>query len=162
VTDPGRILARLQRGAPTAEDVHETGVVGVSLDEVLPIVLLARLAFFASGHKATISSIQWESAFVLTLTVSYPFSPPADHPQHVWSGYARCFRGVTARNLKRRPARNSLYIISARVKGYHRHQRRRQRARDKSQYFGGLLLRSVVRAGFRRRRLMVWKAFGPG
>ena len=29
-------------------------------------------------------------------------------------------------------------------------------------YFGGLLLGSVVSAGLRRRRLMVWKAFSPG
>ena len=39
--------------------------------------------FSASGQQATISSIQWKSAFVLTLMVSYPFSLTADYPQHV-------------------------------------------------------------------------------
>ena len=73
-TDPARALTRLQQGASTAEVAREQGAVAVSLDEVVPLALLARLASFASGHQATLSSIQWKSAFVLTPTVSYPFS----------------------------------------------------------------------------------------
>lgn len=46
------------------------------LNEVVVLFrLLARLAFFASRHQATLSSIQWKSAFVLTLKVTYPLSP---------------------------------------------------------------------------------------
>ncbi|CAA7266705.1 unnamed protein product [Cyclocybe aegerita] len=42
--------------------------------DVIPIALLGLHAFFGTGHQSTISSIQWKSAFLLTPTVSYPFS----------------------------------------------------------------------------------------
>ena len=45
------------------------------MDEVVPVALLAQLAFFASGHQATLMSLQWKAAFVLTSKVSYPLSP---------------------------------------------------------------------------------------
>ncbi|KAH9995319.1 hypothetical protein BJV77DRAFT_1059736 [Russula vinacea] len=51
------------QGGSTTEVARERGVVAVTLDEVVPLALLARLA------------IQWKSAFVLTPTVSYPLSP---------------------------------------------------------------------------------------
>ena len=42
-----------------------------------PVVLglLGSFHFFKTGHQATLSSIQWESAFVALKTVSYPWSP---------------------------------------------------------------------------------------
>ncbi|KAE8271277.1 hypothetical protein A4X09_0g1054 [Tilletia walkeri] len=39
------------------------------------LALLAHNAFFSSGHQATLSAIQWRTAFVLTRTVTYPWSP---------------------------------------------------------------------------------------
>jgi len=52
------------------------GVGVVSLDEVVPLALLAQLAFFSTGHQAVIASVQWKSAFVLTPTLSFVLSPP--------------------------------------------------------------------------------------
>jgi len=43
--------------------------------ELTPLALLALQAFFTTGHQATISSIQWKSAFILTRTVVYPWAP---------------------------------------------------------------------------------------
>ena len=42
-----------------------------------PIILaaLGNFHFFKTGHQATLSSIQWESAFIPFTTVTYPFSP---------------------------------------------------------------------------------------
>ncbi|KAL1993808.1 hypothetical protein VTN49DRAFT_2477 [Thermomyces lanuginosus] len=42
-----------------------------------PIVLglLGSFHYFKTGHQATLSSIQWESAFVALTTVRYPWSP---------------------------------------------------------------------------------------
>jgi hypothetical protein len=54
----------------TTEVAQEQGVVAVTLDEVVPLALLARLAFFASGHQVTLSSIRAH-----TPTVTYPLSP---------------------------------------------------------------------------------------
>ncbi|KAK0540302.1 mannose-ethanolamine phosphotransferase gpi13 [Tilletia horrida] len=39
------------------------------------VALLAHNAFFGTGHQATLSAIQWRTAFVLTRTVRYPWSP---------------------------------------------------------------------------------------
>ncbi|KAL9931262.1 hypothetical protein V8E36_009869 [Tilletia maclaganii] len=39
------------------------------------VALLAHNAFFSTGHQATLSAIQWRTAFVLTRTVVYPWSP---------------------------------------------------------------------------------------
>ncbi len=43
--------AGLQQGVLTTEVTQEQGVVAVGLDEVLPLALLARLAFSMSGHQ---------------------------------------------------------------------------------------------------------------
>ncbi|KAG9235292.1 hypothetical protein BJ875DRAFT_277702 [Amylocarpus encephaloides] len=42
-----------------------------------PIILslLGSLHFFKTGHQATLSSIQWESAFIPLHTILYPYSP---------------------------------------------------------------------------------------
>lgn len=42
-----------------------------------PVVLglLGSFHFFKTGHQATLSSIQWESAFVALKTIRYPWSP---------------------------------------------------------------------------------------
>ncbi|KAF8497832.1 hypothetical protein F5888DRAFT_258256 [Russula emetica] len=65
---PG-VLPRLQQGVSTTEVAQEQGVMAITSDEVVPdvpLALLERLAFFASGHQATLLSIQWKSAFVAT------------------------------------------------------------------------------------------------
>ena len=42
-----------------------------------PVILglLGNFHFFKTGHQATLSSIQWESAFVALKTIKYPWSP---------------------------------------------------------------------------------------
>ena len=42
-----------------------------------PVVLgaLGNFHFFKTGHQATLSSIQWESAFIPLSSIKYPFSP---------------------------------------------------------------------------------------
>ena len=39
------------------------------------MALLGTIAFFATGHQATLASIQWRVAFVGFTTVTYPLSP---------------------------------------------------------------------------------------
>ncbi|CAO3564205.1 unnamed protein product [Mortierella alpina] len=49
-----------------------------TLDLLLPTVvlsLLGNLLFFATGHQATLSSVQWSAAFVGVPTLNYFFSP---------------------------------------------------------------------------------------
>ena len=50
---------------------------GLSQSAIGPIVLglLGSYYFFKTGHQATLSSIQWESAFIPLSTIQYPWSP---------------------------------------------------------------------------------------
>ena len=45
-------------------------MVVVTLDEVLPLALLARLAFIASRNQTALSETQWNHAFVIILALS--------------------------------------------------------------------------------------------
>ena len=49
----------------------------LSQSAIGPIILaaLGNFHFFKTGHQATLSSIQWESAFIPLTTIQYPFSP---------------------------------------------------------------------------------------
>ena len=50
---------------------------GLSQSAIGPVVLglLGSFHFFKTGHQATLSSIQWESAFIALKTIRYPWSP---------------------------------------------------------------------------------------
>lgn len=49
----------------------------LSTTAIGPVVLglLGNFHFFKTGHQATLSSIQWESAFIPLTTIRYPWSP---------------------------------------------------------------------------------------
>ncbi|KAI1448465.1 GPI ethanolamine phosphate transferase [Annulohypoxylon stygium] len=51
----------------------------LSTESIGPITLalLGNFHFFKTGHQAVLASIQWDSAFVPLLTISYPWSPLA-------------------------------------------------------------------------------------
>ncbi|KAN0129780.1 hypothetical protein V8E53_012445 [Lactarius tabidus] len=73
--DPASALARLEQQQNQGQAGGGFPAAPVSFDEIALLALLAQLAFFASRHQATLVSVQWKSVFVLTPTVSYPFSP---------------------------------------------------------------------------------------
>jgi phosphatidylinositol glycan class O len=49
----------------------------LSSSSIGPVILalLGNAHFFSTGHQATLSSIQWESAFIPLTTIRYPWSP---------------------------------------------------------------------------------------
>ncbi|KAL1970306.1 hypothetical protein VTN77DRAFT_5466 [Rasamsonia byssochlamydoides] len=58
-------------------EILDTNGLSTSNSAIGPIVLglLGSFHFFKTGHQATLSSIQWDSAFVALSTVQYPWSP---------------------------------------------------------------------------------------
>ena len=50
-------------------------MVVVTLDEVLPLALLARLTFIANRNQTALSETQWNHAFVIILALSYSLYP---------------------------------------------------------------------------------------
>ena len=178
--DPTGALARLQQGLPTIEVGQGQGAAGVRVDEVVPLALLARLAFFASGHQATFVSLQWKAAFVLTPTLSYSLSglfmilntlgptalialavpllgiwnvaPLAAVPDSSSPAGpgGRPTSGQEARPPPLPTSQGRVAVLAA-VRA----------VLGTSQYFGALLLGSALSAAWLRRHLMVWKVFAP-
>jgi len=150
------------------------------MDEVVPLTLLAQLAFFASRHQATPVSFQRKAAFVLTSKVSYPLSPKfvilstfgptaliafavpligiwnvtvaplAAMPGTSSSGQGQGRWPASAQELLP-PTSQAPFAVLAAV----------WVALGMSLYFGALLLGSALSAAWLRRHLIVWKVFTP-
>ncbi|KAK2764934.1 mannose-ethanolamine phosphotransferase gpi13 [Arachnomyces sp. PD_36] len=58
-------------------EILDTNLLTTSNSSIGPIVLglLGSFHYFKTGHQATLSSIQWESAFIPLETIRYPWSP---------------------------------------------------------------------------------------
>ncbi|PGH17237.1 hypothetical protein AJ80_04879 [Polytolypa hystricis UAMH7299] len=58
-------------------EILDTNGLSTSNSSIGPVVLglLGSFHYFTTGHQATLSSIQWESAFIPLHTVRYPWSP---------------------------------------------------------------------------------------
>lgn len=177
--DPASAVARLQQGLPTPEAGRAQGATAVTVDEVVPLALLAQLAFFASGHQATFVSLQWKAAFVLTPTLSYPLSPmfmilntlgptalialavpllgtwnvaPLAMVPDTSSPPGPGRRPGSSQDTRQQQATSQARVaVLAAVRA----------ALGLSQYFGALLLGSALSAAWLRRHLMVWKVFAP-
>ncbi|KAI0298191.1 hypothetical protein BC826DRAFT_1103125 [Russula brevipes] len=182
--DPAGALARLQQGLPTIGPAQGQGAAMVTFDEVVPLALLAQLAFFASGHQATLTSLQWKTAFVLTPTVSYPASPllvilntfgPTALLAFgvpllgIWN-VAPLAVGPSDTPSPLPPARKGAQQRSPAQGAQAASPKSQARvavlagvrgALGTSQYFGALLLGSALSAAWLRRHLMVWKVFAP-
>jgi phosphatidylinositol glycan class O len=145
-------LLNLQPGTEAIEPSFTAGT--LSSAEVTPLALLGLHAFFGTGHNATIASIQWKSAFMLTPTVTYPLSPlfvtiNTFGPIFLFALAAPL---LAAWNVPPRPVKSAGEAI---VLGSTR------AALALQVYFGALLLGSASSAAFLRRHLMVWKVFAP-
>ena len=150
----------------------------MTIDEIVPLALLAQLAFFASGHQATLVSLQWKAAFVLTPTVSYPLSPlfvilntfgptalialavlllgtwnvaPLAVVPDSSSPPEPGRRSAPSQETQQQSTSQARVAVLAAVRA----------ALGLSQYFGALLLGSALSAAWLRRHLMVWKVFAP-
>ncbi|PGH09930.1 hypothetical protein AJ79_05546 [Helicocarpus griseus UAMH5409] len=58
-------------------EILDTNGLTTSNSAIGPVVLglLGSFHYFTTGHQATLSSIQWESAFIPLTTIKYPWSP---------------------------------------------------------------------------------------
>jgi len=122
--------------------------------DVIPLALLGIHMFYGTGHQSTISSLQWKSAFLLTPTVSYPFSPitvvlnslgpiflmALGAPLLALWNRAPLAADASHIKIKRESIVSSLGVMI---------------------YYTSLLLGTSVSAAILRRHLMVWKVFAP-
>ncbi|KIM60289.1 hypothetical protein SCLCIDRAFT_1217073 [Scleroderma citrinum Foug A] len=123
----------------------------VSFSEIAPIALLAVHTFHGTGHQPTIPSLQWKTAFILTPTVSFPYSQLTVFLNtlgpHFLAGLASPLLALW--NLPPSPPPRGLMPSVLRA------------GLGVALYFSVLLLASAACAAGFRRHLMVWKIFAP-
>jgi GPI ethanolamine phosphate transferase 3 subunit O len=164
--DPAATLAHLQQGSSTAPG-GTTMTTTTSFDEIAPLVLLAQLPYFATGHQATLSSLQWKSTVTLSSKLSYPLSPilvvlntlgptvliaSAAPLLAIWNRAPQQQQQQVQdqdREEERRSAGAAALLDSTRA------------CLGISQYLTTLLLGTALSAAWLRRHLMVWKVFAP-
>ncbi|KAF8825003.1 hypothetical protein HHX47_DHR7000652 [Lentinula edodes] len=142
--------------------------------EIASLVLLALHAFFRTGHQSTISSIQWKSAFLLSSTVTYPWSPGTailNSFGPLWTvGVGAGLAGVWLKSPR------SFVLPSVQDKKSEKNDQptvHTLQTNDQIQasillcclcltmYFLAILLTTSLSAAILRRHLMVWKVFAP-
>ncbi|CDO76821.1 hypothetical protein BN946_scf185033.g18 [Trametes cinnabarina] len=157
VRDVQGLEAVFASGNPSAilkPDALQPASTSLRFSELTPLALLAVHTFFATGHQATIPSIQWKAAFVLTPTLTYPLSPllvtfntlgphfliALAAPLLTLWNVAPLPQPATDVRVRRNAAQAGLGMML---------------------YHATLLLSSAVCSAWLRRHLMVWKIFAP-
>jgi GPI ethanolamine phosphate transferase 3 subunit O len=126
----------------------------IAFSEIVPLALLGLHTFYATGHQSTISSIQWKTAFVVTPTLTYPFSPAlvilnTFGPQLL---FALATPLVALWNVSPLPhPAASMKAAAGSLRA----------AVGVVAYFCVLLLGTALSSAWLRRHLMVWKVFAP-
>lgn len=136
----------------TQETSHTLSSIGLRFSEITPIALLALQVFYGTGHQAVISTIQWKSAFLLTSSLTYPFSPVlvilnTFGPIFVFALAVPLIALWNTPPLPYPPSTTQNATLRA--------------ALGLSVYYASLLLGSAVSSAWLRRHLMVWKVFAP-
>lgn len=135
------------------------GGVPTRFGDVTLLALLGMGMFFGTGHEATLSSIQWKSAFMLSETVVYPWAPGmvvfnAFGPL-VLVGVGAVVMGVWNREPRREGTGEEAQFDA------HVRPQALRAALGAVMYYGVLLMGTAVSAAVLRRHLMVWKVFAP-
>ncbi|KAI8977783.1 hypothetical protein BD414DRAFT_466676 [Trametes punicea] len=157
VRDVRGLEAVFASGNPSAilkPDTLQPASAPIRFSEITPLALIAVHAFFTTGHQAAIPSIQWKTAFVLTPTLTYPFSPLLV----VLNTFGPHFLIALASPLL------ALYNVAPLPQPTADVKVRRDAARaalGMMVYHAALLLSSAVCSAWLRRHLMVWKIFAP-
>ena len=116
-----------------------------------PVVLglLGSFHFFKTGHQATLSSIQWESAFIPLRTIKYPWSPVLVI-LNSFGAQILCAVAVPAVVLwKQPPKKKGLLGDVAKAVGTH------------ILFYAVINLATTMWAGHLRRHLMLYRIFNP-
>ncbi|KAF1970106.1 hypothetical protein BU23DRAFT_538382 [Bimuria novae-zelandiae CBS 107.79] len=116
-----------------------------------PVILslMGSFHFFKTGHQATLSSIQWESAFIPLHTIRYPWSPLLV-VMNTFGAQILCAVAVPALVLwKQQPRKKGLLGDVARAVATH------------ILFYASVSLATTMWAGHLRRHLMLYRIFSP-
>ncbi|KAJ9642025.1 mannose-ethanolamine phosphotransferase gpi13 [Coniosporium tulheliwenetii] len=123
----------------------------LSRTPVGPVVLglMGSFYFFKTGHQASLSSIQWESAFIPLKSIRYPWSPVLVL-LNTFGAQILCAVAVPATALwKKQPKQRGLLGDVVRTVATH------------ILFYAGIALATMMWAGWLRRHLMLFRIFSP-
>lgn len=146
-------------------EILDTNNLTMSNSSIGPVILglLGSFYYFKTGHQATLSSIQWETAFIPLSTIKYPWSPLlvilntfgaqilaaiAVPLTVLWKRPLQTHDRVSASNPNKNPATR---IVSDVV----------QAASTHILYLATINLATTMWAGHLRRHLMLYRIFSP-
>ncbi len=113
------------------------------------LALLGSFHFFKTGHQATLSSIQWESAFIPLHTIRYPWSPILI----ALNSFGAQILAATAVPLvvlwKQKPRKKGILKSVVAALAWH------------VLYYAVVGLATTMWAGWLRRHLMLFRIFSP-
>ena len=113
------------------------------------LALLGSFHFFKTGHQATLSSIQWESAFIPLHTIRYPYSPILV-ALNSFGGQILAAASVPLVVLwKQKPRKKGLLRSTVTALAWH------------GMYYATIGLATTMWAGHLRRHLMLYRIFSP-
>ena len=146
----------VDRGAPSSNSVVASSNTSPPLRfmDVIPLALLGIHMFYGTGHQSTISSIQWKSAFLLTPTVTYPFSPITVVLNSLGPIFLMALGASLLALWNRAPLAND-------AGGSQIKRESTLSSLGVMIYYTCLLLGTCLSAAILRRHLMVWKVFAP-
>jgi phosphatidylinositol glycan class O len=113
------------------------------------LALLGSFHFFKTGHQATLSAIQWESAFIPLHTIRYPYSPLLI----ALNSFGAQILAVVAVPLvvlwKQKPRKKGILRAVVSALGWH------------VAYYAVVGVATTMWAGHLRRHLMLYRIFSP-
>lgn len=150
--DAVSMLAAFAPAGPEAFDADNLPTQQPTFGEVAFLAVLAHLLFFATGHQAVLSSIQWKTAFIGVSTVVYPISPllVAINTFGPFAFVALAVPLLALWNVSPRPS-GKVPVIADSL----------QAALGFMLYFSSCTFTSALFSAHLRRHLMVWKVFAP-
>lgn len=176
VVDSTRDLRQLtQKKAPISNPGSSTldVIPCINYSEIVPIALLSLLAFYSTGHQATMQSLQWKAAFLLTPVMEYYVSLVTMVLNTLGPQLFFSIAVPILAQWKIDPIARVSLLTSTKGDGAvkadtgtiftipHVVLSSLRAALGMSFYFSVLLFSTAGSAAFLRRHLMVWKVFAP-
>jgi phosphatidylinositol glycan class O len=122
-----------------------------NLISVVVMCLLGYLHFFTTGHQATLQSIQWETGFMFTETITFPFTHLA-LVLNTLGPFILVATAIPLLTLWKIPPTNKPIALSSKIV---------EAAMTMLIYQTSLTLITLIMTNNFRRHLMVWKIFAP-
>ncbi|KAL4884074.1 hypothetical protein BJY04DRAFT_21298 [Aspergillus karnatakaensis] len=144
-------------------EILDTNSLVTANSPIGPVVLglLGSYYYFKTGHQATLSSIQWETAFIPLTTVKYPWSPILVVLNHFGAQILTAI-AVPLTALWKRPLQlNDKGSSSRKSPAAKLLSDVAQAAATYILYFATINLATTMWAGHLRRHLMLYRIFSP-